>query len=162
MDRGYASQIQRCEAQLRDFFSEVLSGVSGDLTSRVVAGKWSPQENLAHLARYNEAFLERMHLILRENNPALPRYRAEEDLEWEKWRQLSYRDLIEKFAKLREQLVDELRQLSDEDYERVGVHPRFGELTLSQWLEFFLVHEGHHLYLVFQQVRTLQGRKQPA
>jgi DinB family protein len=143
---------------LRDFFSEVLSGVSGDLTRRVVADKWSPQESLAHLARYNEVFLERMHLILSENNPALPRYRAEEDPEWERWRQLSYRDLMERLAELREQLVDELKLLSDEDFERVGVHPRFGELSLSQWLEFFLVHEGHHLYLIFQQVRTLFTR----
>jgi DinB family protein len=158
MDRGYASQIQRCEAQLRDFFSEVLSGVSGDLTRRAVADKWAPQESLAHLARYNEVFLERMHRILSENNPALPRYRAEEDPEWERWRQLSYRDLMERFAELREQLVDELKLLSDEDFERVGVHPRFGELSLSQWLEFFLVHEGHHLYLIFQQVRTLFTR----
>jgi hypothetical protein len=29
-------------------------------------------------------------------------------------------------------------------------------MELSQWLEFFLVHEGHHLYLIFQQVKMLQ------
>jgi hypothetical protein len=53
-----------------------------------------------------------------------------------------------------------LKSLSDQDFQRIGVHPRFGELALLQWLEFFLVHEGHHLYLVFQQVRML--RQKPA
>jgi hypothetical protein len=155
MDPGYISQIQRCENQVRDFFSEVLSGESKDFTRRVVPDKWSAQENVAHLARYNGVFLQRVHRILSEDKPALGRYRAEEDAEWESWRQLPYGDLIERFAKLRGQLVEQLKLLSDEDFERVGVHPRFGELTLSQWLEFFLVHEGHHLYLIFQQVRML-------
>ena len=155
MHPGYISQIQRCENQVRDFFSEVLAGESGDFTRRVVPEKWSAHENIAHLARYNEVFLQRVHRILSEDKPALGRYRAEQDLEWESWRQLPYGDLIERFAKLRGQLVEQLKLLSDEDFERVGVHPRFGELRLSQWLEFFLVHEGHHLYLIFQQVRML-------
>lgn len=155
MDPGYASQIQRCETQLNDFFTEVLSGLVGDLSRRVVPEKWSAQENLAHLVRYNETFLERVHRILNEDKPALARYRAEEDPEWESWRKRSYREVIDGFAKLRGQLVTKLKSLEDEDFERVGVHPRFGEMALSQWLEFFLVHEGHHMYLIFQQVRML-------
>lgn len=158
MDPGYASQIQRCEAQLSDFFTEVLSGLFGDLTRRVVPEKWSVQENVAHLARYNEIFLQRVHRILTENKPALPRYRAEEDPDWERWRKRPYGELIGAFAELRGELVNKLKLLNDEDFERVGVHPAFGEMALSQWLEFFLVHEGHHLYLIFQQVRTLQQR----
>jgi hypothetical protein len=29
---------------------------------------------------------------------------------------------------------------------RKGFHPSFGALTIPQWLEFFLLHEAHHLY----------------
>jgi hypothetical protein len=50
-----------------------------------------------------------------------------------------------------------LLSLSEEDFERTGVHPKFGEMTLSQWLEFFLVHEAHHLYVVLQLVRTISN-----
>jgi uncharacterized damage-inducible protein DinB len=155
MDPGYASQIQRCEAQMKDFFTEVLSGVFGDLTRRAIPDKWSAQENLAHLARYHEIFLERMDRILSEEKPVFARYRAEEDPEWETWRGKSYRDLTNLLAQLRERVVVKLKSLTDEDFQRVGVHPRFGELALSQWLEFFLLHEAHHLYLIFQQVRML-------
>jgi hypothetical protein len=157
MDRAYSSQIQRCESQLSDFLSQVLD-VNGDFTRRVIPDKWSAHENIAHLARYHEIFLGRIDRILNEDHPVFSRYRAEEDSEWEVWGQRPYRDLVNRLAALREQLVLKLKSLSDQDFERVGVHPKFGELELSQWLEFFLVHEGHHLYLIFQQVRMLMQK----
>ena len=36
---------------------------------------------------------------------------------------------------------------------RVGVHPVFGLMTIPLWLEFFLLHEAHHLYVVLHRVR---------
>lgn len=156
MDSRYASQIRRCENQLRDFFREVLSGESGDFTHRAVPDKWSVHENLAHLARYHEIFLERIDRMLKEDKPAFRSYRAEGDPDWGNWQKRSYADLVDALPKLREKLVAKLRSLSAQDFQRIGIHPRFGGMELSQWLEFFLVHEGHHLYLIFQQVRTLQ------
>jgi hypothetical protein len=155
MDPRYASQIQRCQTQMKDFITEVLSGVPGDLTQRAIPDKWSAHENIAHLARYHEIFLERVERILNENKPLFARYRAEEDPEWDIWRQRSSHDLLDRVAIVREQLVSKLKSLSDQDFHRVGIHLRFGEMPLSNWLEFFLVHEGHHLYLIFQQVRML-------
>jgi uncharacterized damage-inducible protein DinB len=141
---------------MKDFFTRVLSGVSGDLTRRTIRDKWSAHENLAHLARYHEIFLERIGRILNEDKPAFSRYRAEKDPDWAKWQKRPYLDLMDTTAELRERLVSKLRSLSDHDFRRIGVHPTFGEMELSQWLEFFLVHEGHHLYLIFQQVKMLQ------
>jgi len=155
MDRTYVSQMQRCETQLQDFFTEVLSQYSGDFSQRAIPDKWSAQENLAHIARYHEIFLERVDRILNENRPAFSRYRAEEDPDWEVWRQRPYRNLLDRLAALRAQLGFKFKSLSDQDFQRVGVHPTFGDLKLSQWLEFFLVHECHHLYLIFQQLRVL-------
>lgn len=156
MDSRYASQIQRCENQLKDFFREALSGVSGDFTPRAVSDRWSVHENLAHLGRYQEIFLERIDRMLNEDKPAFSRYRAEEDPHWGTWQKRSYSELTDALPKLREKLVAKLKSLSEKDFHRIGIHPRFGPMELSQWLEFFLVHEGHHLYVIFQQVKMLQ------
>ena len=56
---------------------------------------------------------------------------------------------------MRTKLMARLRSLSEEDFERTGVHPKFGEMSLALWLEFFLVHEAHHLYVVLQLVRKI-------
>ena len=154
MKPDHASQVQRCEAQLKDFLAVVIAEAHGDLTQRSNPEKWSAHENLAHLGRYHEIFLERLHRILAEPNPAFARYRAEDDPAWDTWRQLPIREVLDRMQPLRAKLVAELKQLSADSFARTGVHPKFGKLMLAQWLEFFLVHEAHHLYLVFAQVRS--------
>ena len=117
------------------------------------SGKWSANEHLAHLARYHEVFLERVDRILKEHKPVFTRYRAEEDPEWERWRRLAYKEIAAELAAEREKLIARLKPLYDSDYERVGLHSKFGEMPLALWLEFFLVHEAHHLYAVLQLVK---------
>jgi uncharacterized damage-inducible protein DinB len=148
------SRLQRCETQLRDFLGEALAGIPVEkILERVIPGKWSAHENLAHLGRYHEIFQERIERILTEPNPVFTRYRAEDDPRWEAWRMLAHKEVAEKLASLREQLVTKLKSLTAEDYARTGIHSKFGKMTLALWLEFFLVHEAHHLYAVLQQVR---------
>jgi len=133
---------------------QVLHGVRVEaILQPPVSGKWSAHEHLAHLARYHEVFLERMDRVLKENSPAFTRYRAEEDPQWERWRRLAYKEIAAELAAGREKLIARLKSLSDADYERTGVHSKFGEMSLALWLEFFLVHEAHHLYTVLQLVK---------
>jgi uncharacterized damage-inducible protein DinB len=150
MTGSQVSRLQRCESQLRDFLDEALRGVPVErILERPASGKWSANENLAHLGRYHEIFLERVERILRESNPVFERYRAEEDPQWEAWRSLAYKDLAAKLSALREKLMARLKPLAPEDWARTGTHSKFGEMSLALWLEFFLVHEAHHLYVVF-------------
>jgi uncharacterized damage-inducible protein DinB len=149
-----SSRLQRCETQLQDFMGVVLSGVSADdLRAKAVPGKWSAHEQLAHLARYHQIFLQRIERILAEQSPAFPRYRAEEDPEWTTWSSLPTQQVLVRISSMRAKLMARLRSLSEEDFQQTGVHPKFGEMSLSLWLEFFLVHEAHHLYMVLQLVR---------
>jgi DinB superfamily len=154
MTTSTSSRLQRCETQLQDFLAVTLNGVAIDtLSTRVVAGKWSAHEQLAHLARYHQVFLQRIDRILSENAPEFPRYRAEDDPEWPAWTSLPTSQLLVRISSMRAKLMARLRSLSEEQFERTGVHSRFGAMSLSLWLEFFLVHEAHHLYVMLQLVR---------
>jgi uncharacterized damage-inducible protein DinB len=124
------------------------------VSEKPASGKWSAHEQLAHLARYHQIFLQRIDRILAEDAPGFPRYRAEGDPEWPAWSGLPTSQLLAQISSMRAKLMARLRSLSEEDFERTGVHPKFGEMSLSLWLEFFLVHEAHHLYMVLQLVRT--------
>src|SRR5262249_38497074 len=154
MNTSNTARLQRCENQLNGFLDQALHGVAVEtILQRPASGKWSANEHLAHLARQHQVFLERMDRILKENNPTLSRYRAEEDPEWEQWLGLAYKQVAGELAALREKLIARLKSLSDSDYERSGLHSKFGEMSLALWLEFFLVHEAHHLYVILQLVR---------
>jgi uncharacterized damage-inducible protein DinB len=150
-----SSRLQRCETQLQDFLAEALRGVPVDsLSTRTVPGKWSAHENLAHLARYHQIFLERIDRILAEDAPLCGRYRAEDDPEWPSWSSLPTQQLLVRLSSMRTKLMARLRSLTEADFQRTGVHPKFGAMNLSLWLEFFLVHEAHHLYVVLGFVRS--------
>lgn len=155
MTDSNSTRLQRCETQLRDFFTVTLSGVSAEtLSASPIPGKWSAHEQLAHIARYHQIFLQRIDRILSEQAPEFPRYRAEDDPEWPAWKSLPTPQLLVRISSMRAKLMARLRALGKEDFERTGVHPKFGAMSLSLWLEFFLVHEAHHLYVVFQLVKA--------
>ena len=154
MNASNSARLQRCETQLRGFLDQALQGVAVEaIFEQPASGKWSANEHLAHVARQQQIFLGRVDRILREEIPVLPRYSAEEDPEWEHWRGLAYKEVAAELAAGREKLIARFKALSDTDYQRTGVHSKFGEMSLALWLEFFLVHEAHHLYAVLQLVQ---------
>lgn len=152
MNNPNSSRLQRCETQLQDFLSEALRGIEPEsLSRRAISEKWSAAENLAHLARYHQIFLERIEIILGEEKPSFRGYRAENDPEWPKWTAMQPQQILANLSLQRTKLMARLRSLSESDFERTGIHSKFGEMTLALWLEFFLVHEGHHLNVVLSQ-----------
>src|SRR5260370_30306501 len=88
-----------------------------------------------------------------EGRPLLGRLFAEEDPRWPRWAAMLVSELLTRLRALRTQILELVQQLSDAELSRTAVHARFGEMTLVQWLEFFLLHEAHHLLVVMQRVR---------
>ena len=113
-------------------------------------GKWSIHDNLAHLAKYQPVYLERMKIILSENIPEFGPYLAEHDSQFEEWRARKGGELYETLKSDREIIFNFITNLNTEQLSRKGRHKKFGELTIVQWTEFFLLHEAHHIFTVFK------------
>jgi DinB family protein len=144
---------ERLRSQLEAIVT-ILAGASPQAPDRrSPTGQWSAHENLAHLARHHEVMLERLRLILNEERPNLPRYRAETDPEWESWRALPLDQILGLLRAQRAEILQLVDTMDDDDLARIGVHPTFGPLSVPEWLEFFLLHEGHHLYMAMLRVR---------
>jgi uncharacterized damage-inducible protein DinB len=151
--RADESQLVRLKTQLASV-DILFAGASPErIDRRSASGKWSARENLAHIGRYHEIFLERLGRIRAETSPQFARYRAEDDPGWQEWASRPPEAVRSRITALRAKLVDTIAGLPAADYSRVGIHSAFGEMTLSLWLEFFLVHEAHHLYVIMQRIR---------
>lgn len=143
----------RLETQL-EALALILDKASPEsITRRPASDKWSIHENLAHLARHHEVFLERVQRILTEDKPRLARYRAEEDPEWAQWSTMSTKEVLRRLTMLRGELIMRVKNISPDQLSRIGVHSVFGEMTLPDWIEFFLLHEAHHLYGMMARIR---------
>ncbi len=149
------SILERLRTQLSSL-AALLEGIPrGDLDRRVQS-KWSVAENVAHLARHTELTIERVRRILAEEEPVFPAYRAEEDPEWAAWQSRSFEDSMRRLQDSRAALIAAVEALTPEELARTGRHARLGRLSLRAWLDFYLVHEGHHLYVITRRARGLE------
>lgn len=113
-------------------------------------GKWSINDNIAHLARYNVIFRERLKKIQEQDAQQYPRYNAEADPEFPLWKQKSTAELLQSISMEREIITREAQSYSEAALNRIGVHPKFGRLTVIDWIEFYLLHEAHHIFTIYK------------
>lgn len=146
----YTSLNDRLKSQYLAI-AEIISDASAErMITRPAAGKWNIHDNIAHLAKYQITFIERINKILNEDVPHFERYKAEEDPEFEIFGKQSDDDLLKGLNEQRIRLTSLIYSLSDKDLQKTGVHKKFGHLNIIQWIEFFLLHEAHHLFTIFQ------------
>ncbi len=113
-------------------------------------GKWSIHDNIAHLARYSVVFNERLKNIQDLDAPQFPRYNADDDPEFPLRQQKSTAELLQSISMEREIISREAKSYSEEALNRIGVHPKFGRLTVIDWIEFYLLHEAHHIFTIYK------------
>ena len=136
---------------------DLIDGLSDEQVRRVVIpGKWSVFENIVHLQTYQHTFIKRVRQMLDENNPSFNRYTAEADPLFHDNCALSTREVMQDLLTVRKELYAGITSFPQSDLVKTGVHPVFGTMTLVQWLNFFLLHEAHHLFTVFKLAAELK------
>lgn len=146
----YPSLTDRLKTQ-HGSIEKILSAMdSSRLLIRPQPTKWNIHDNLAHLARYQPVFIGRVNQILLETAPSFGRYNAAGDPEFEIWRTLDTDSLIKQLNTDRKSIFDLITNITDNQLNRVGIHIKYGSLNIIQWTEFFLLHEAHHIFTIFQ------------
>jgi uncharacterized damage-inducible protein DinB len=112
--------------------------------------KWNIHELVAHLARYQTVFIDRIKKMLNEEQPLIQRYKAEEDPAFEEWRNKSTTDLLQRLKADRQVVINQVMHISELQLQRTGVHTKYGEMNILEWVDFFLLHEAHHCFIIFQ------------
>jgi hypothetical protein len=152
---------RRLEHQLEALTLVLRQATAADLDWRPAEGRWSARENLAHLARHQDVLRQRLERILAEDCPRLPRYQAEEDEAWPAWASLGADEIQRRLHQGRCQLLERLAGLSPAQLARSAEHPVFGVMAVPEWLEFFLLHEAHHLYVALGRVGEARRQARP-
>lgn len=114
--------------------------VADDHPARV--GAWTLRDIAAHLAATErECFEPRVRAMAAGERPEFEYYSNDErDFDG-----IMLGSALTEWAATRNRLIDFVRALSDEDRSRVGVHAKFGELTVDGYLRIALDHDRDHL-----------------
>ena len=135
---------------------EAIRGMTREqLLARPVAGKWSTQEVVCHLADFDPIIADRMKRVIAEEKPSL--LGANENAFAAK---LFYedRDVEQELAiieQTRRQMGRILKKLPLEAFQRTGIHNERGELTLRKLLEIGIRHILHHVEFIKEKRKAL-------
>ena len=133
-----------------------VAGMTSDqLLARPIAGKWSTQEVVCHLADYEPIYADRMKRVIALEGPEL--LRGDPGL-FAARLAYEHRDAEEELALIeitRKQMARILRALKPEDFRRKGGHSRDGALTLEVLLQRITAHIPHHVRFIEEKRRAL-------
>jgi len=115
--------------------------------------RWSAKDVVAHLIHGEiEDWIPRTKIILFEENKRFPPFNPSGFGEIMENKTLD--ELLIEFRKLRESNITMLEKfnLCENDFQKTGIHPEFGEVTLHQHLSTWTVHDLNHLYQISRAV----------
>jgi len=120
-----------------------------DVTQAEAMNSWDDDWNVVfvvcHMRDLEAAYLQRIHMMLEEENPSFP---ANDQRAMAIERNYAEADLLEAlaaFESLRREFIALLRSLDDEQWERQGQHPYFGETTILTQAINNVMHDVNHI-----------------
>ena len=136
---------------------EILDGLSDEQIRRQLnPGKWSIFENVVHLQTFQHKFIERVQQILKNEEPVFDRYTGEGDPLFLDNCHKSTREIMQDLLTTRKEMTAEIVSFKETDFDKRGTHIVYGKMNLHQWLNFFLLHEAHHLFTIFKLAAELK------
>ncbi len=150
------SQQSRLHYQFNTLF-EITNAIDAEkLYKEINPGKWSIWQNAVHLISYQPTFMQRIQKIVTEESPSFERYVAENDSLFYEYSGFTCEQVFNEGFTTRKNITDFIAGLTENDLNKFGIHLRYGKLSLQQWIEFFLLHEAHHLFTIFMLAHQTQ------
>ncbi len=126
----------------------MLQNISNDWTSNNEGGDtWSAYDIIGHLIHGEKTdWMPRAEIILsgKGDKTFTPFDRF---AQFEESKGKTLRQLLDEFSILRQNNIEQLRakNITDDDLGKTGIHPALGEVTLSQLLATWAVHDLNHI-----------------
>lgn len=119
---------------------------------------WNIHETIAHLVSYQQIFIDQVVQTLSEEVPFFCAYEADADADFKYWRTDDMDHLMTQLISDREKLYKAIFGLTENELSRISMHKKYGSHDILQWTEFFLLHEAHHIYKIFQLAYDIEAK----
>ena len=136
-----------------------ITAKDASLDFRVESDDWSIREILAHLVD-DEMYVmrTRMERIIKEDRPSLAPH---DEKHWYATRNTTrdgIEELLSDFAVQRAASLGILRMLSEEDWQRQGNQPEYGDFTAEEWLVRWVEHDTTHIEQISRTLEVYEQR----
>ena len=149
-------RMQRLTRTADDLGAAIDGRSEADLSRRPDPKNWAPKEVVCHLRDTEEAFTARFEQILAMAvDPTLGGPNADRVAEERQYLRNDAGEALAAFRRRRAETLELFRTLTPAQWEKGGIHPVRGRITIDGFLSLMAWHDDNHLD---QLVRALQGR----
>ena len=123
--------------------------VPGDVLKRRPAPrKWSAHEHACHLAHVHQLFVDRLDLMLASPAPVITPYNPGDSDADDLLLRMDLDDSLRRFAEDRRRLVERLRGLSREKWNRTAEHGEYSHYSVFIMFRHLALHDFFHAYRI--------------
>jgi hypothetical protein len=139
-----------------ELLQSIVAGMTrAQLLARPVAGKWSTQEVVCHIADSEQYFADRLKRTLALNRPLLLGADPEHSPEALRYHDHDLEEELALVALTRRQMARVLTLISAEAWQRTAVHSEGGLVTLRQLVLHATRHLKHHVRFIEEKRQAL-------
>jgi hypothetical protein len=147
-----AASLARLRTTPRDLVS-LLTGVSperlrrrpGDGRPDGAAASWSPAMVVSHLADAELVYSVRIRMVLTDDRPYLAAFDERAWVERFSGLEAEPKQALTRWRMLRDANLRLLESLDEADWDRTGLHPEHGEMTVASIAGLLAAHDRDHL-----------------
>jgi hypothetical protein len=148
---AHLALVERLARQAEDV-RRLTSGLDdAQLATRTIPEKWSLLELVCHMRRVQQVFEGRLQVMLAEDEPALPAYSPDNDVEFERMAARPASEVRAEFLRERDRFNARLLKLSPAEWHRRGRHPAYPQYDVHFLVEYLAHHEAHHIYQLLER-----------
>ena len=142
LDKGKALRsLPKTPALLRF----ILQDVTQEQAMNSWDGDWNVVFMVCHMRDLEAAYLQRIHLMLESDNPTFPALDNAAMAKERNYAGANLRTALSEYEALRREFIALVRSLSDDQWERRGQHPYFGETTILTQTVNDAIHDLDHI-----------------
>ena len=119
-----------------------------NLKRRPQPRKWSAHEHACHLAEVHPLFFSRLDSMLEEERPRIVPYNPDEAMEEGALLKIDLDEALERFSRDRERLVDLLKDLTEDEWQRTADHEEYDHYSVLIMFRHLALHDMLHAYRI--------------
>jgi uncharacterized damage-inducible protein DinB len=128
----------------------------GILRRRPASGKWSIHEHACHLAAVPPLFSDRLKAMLAEAHPVITPYDPGTNDNPDALLAINLEEALDRFRRERSHLVDRLRSLRPEDWQRTAEHAEYSHYSVFIMFRHLALHDFFHSYRIEELLLSRQ------
>jgi hypothetical protein len=112
---------------------------------RESAKAWTVLEVMCHLKDFELVFIERVEVMLKKITPTFALFEQNEAVVENKYSEQVLSEVVQAFSLHRERTLSLFRNLEPQQFQRMGIHPKKGRMSIADMPENLIFHDSKHI-----------------